>query len=74
MSELVRHDEPVVADESPPGGPDSLLAVRSEGNVCDAGMLPTQGPLGLTMTGNEDAWGRHDRTVRVGVPCDRARA
>ena len=42
VRELVGHDQPVVANESPPGGPNSLLAVGSEWNVRDTGMLPAQ--------------------------------
>lgn len=73
MGQLVWHNQPVIANESPSGGPDSLLAVCSEGDICDAGMLPTQGPLRFAVTGDEDAWGGHDKTIRMQMPCDRVR-
>lgn len=57
MSELVGHDESVIADKCPSGGPDSLLTIGSERNVGYAGVLPTQGPLRLAMSGDEDARG-----------------
>lgn len=42
VGELIWHDEPVVADQSPAGGPDPLLAVGSESNISDTGMLSGQ--------------------------------
>ena len=59
VDELLRHNEPVVADEGAARGADALLAVGGERDVAAAGVAAVEGPFRLAVADDEAAWGRH---------------
>lgn len=66
MGELLWYDQPVVPNQSPAGGLHSFLAIGSQRNVRDAGMLAAQRPLRLAVTDNEDPRRRHVEVFLLG--------
>ena len=69
MSQFPGDDETVVADHGLPCGPHSPLAVGGQGNIADAGVAATEGPLGLAVADYEDARSCHGEAVDEVAGC-----
>jgi len=59
MSQLLRHNQSIVADQSLARGTNSPLASGCKRDVTGAGVAAVQGPLGLTVADDENAGSGH---------------
>ena len=59
MSQLLGHNQPVLADKRLARGAHSSLAIGRKGDITGAGMTAVEGPLGLTVTDDENAGCSH---------------
>ena len=59
VSQVLRHNEPVIAYKGSPRSTDAGFAVGGEGELGGAGVAAVEGPFGLTVADYEDARGGH---------------
>lgn len=59
LCQLGRYDKTIVSDKSLTRGPDPLLSIGSQRQLCCTCMATVQRPFGLTVTDDEDSRGGH---------------